>query len=173
MLFHVVPSVFLSIVIQITAYFKESDWLLKNFQSENGSRSCHGEQNRGCHVKEHKKNFVRNRCQQQVSNKWPCTCILFGANKTNSLGMSLIRIVGHFTNFKVMWKISAIIDILTLWWLMRTKLAEYFICVSCHRFCSPWKQIRGLPECFSNDGIVRLLGDGWFSSCVKGWEVPS
>ena len=35
---------------------KESDWLLKNFhQSENGLRSYHGEQNRGYHVKEHKK----------------------------------------------------------------------------------------------------------------------
>ena len=43
-------------VVLTTTYFKESDWLLKNFyQSENGSNSYHGEQNRGYHVKEDKK----------------------------------------------------------------------------------------------------------------------
>ena len=56
MLFQVVPSVLLSMVALITTYMKESDWLLKNFhQSENGLKSYHGEQNRGYHVKEHKK----------------------------------------------------------------------------------------------------------------------
>ena len=56
MLFHMVPSVLLSMVALITIYFKESDWLLKNFhQSENGSKSYHVEQNRGYHVKEHQK----------------------------------------------------------------------------------------------------------------------
>ena len=60
MLFHMV---LLSMVALITTYFKESDWLLKNFhQSENGSNSYHGEQNRGYHVKEHQK-----LCQKQVS----------------------------------------------------------------------------------------------------------
>ena len=52
-----------SMVALKTTYFKESDWLLKNFhQSENGWKSYHGEQNRGYHVKEHKK-----LCQKQVS----------------------------------------------------------------------------------------------------------
>ena len=38
---------------------KESDWLLKNFhQSENGLQSYHGEQNRGYHLKEHKKTIL-------------------------------------------------------------------------------------------------------------------
>ena len=56
MLFQVVPSVLLSMVALITTYMKESDWLLKNFhQSEKGLQSCHGEQNRGYHLKEHKK----------------------------------------------------------------------------------------------------------------------
>ena len=56
MLFQVVPSVLLSMVALITTYMKESDWLLKNFhQSENGLKSYHGEQNRGYHMKEHKK----------------------------------------------------------------------------------------------------------------------
>ena len=56
MLFQVVPSVLLSMVALITTYMKESDWLLKNFhQSENGLKSYHGEQNRGYHLKEHKK----------------------------------------------------------------------------------------------------------------------
>ena len=37
MLFHTVPSVLPYMVASITTYFKESDWLLKNFhQSENG-----------------------------------------------------------------------------------------------------------------------------------------
>ena len=54
--FHMVPSVLLSMVALITTYFKESDWLLKNFhQSKNGSNSYYGEQNRGYHVTEHTK----------------------------------------------------------------------------------------------------------------------
>ena len=61
--FHMVPSVLLSMVAIITTYFKESDWLLKNFhQSENGLKSYHGEQNRGYHMNEHK-----NLSQKQVS----------------------------------------------------------------------------------------------------------
>ena len=37
MLFHMVPSVLLSMAASMTTYFKESDWLLKNLhQSENG-----------------------------------------------------------------------------------------------------------------------------------------
>ena len=56
MLFHMVPSVLLSMVALITTYMKESDWLLKNFhQSENGLKSYHGEQNQGYNMKEHKK----------------------------------------------------------------------------------------------------------------------
>ena len=56
MLFQVVPSVLLSMVAFITIYMEESDWLLKNFQkSENGLQSYHGEQNRGYHLKQHKK----------------------------------------------------------------------------------------------------------------------
>ena len=51
-----VPSVLLSMVALITTYFKESDWLLKNLhQSESGSKSYHGEQNRGYHEKEYLK----------------------------------------------------------------------------------------------------------------------
>ena len=50
-----VPLVLLSMVALISTYFKESDWLLKNFdQSENGQKSYHEEQNQGYHVKEHK-----------------------------------------------------------------------------------------------------------------------
>ena len=56
MLFHMAPLFLLSMVALITTYFKESDWLLKNFhQSENGLKTYHGEQNQGYHVKEHKK----------------------------------------------------------------------------------------------------------------------
>jgi len=56
MLFHVVAFILVSMAAKITAYFKDSDWLLKNFdQWENGWKSYHGEQNRGYHVKEHKK----------------------------------------------------------------------------------------------------------------------
>ena len=56
MLFQVVPSALLSMVALITTYMKESDWLFKNLhQSENGSQSYHGEQNRGYHLKKHKK----------------------------------------------------------------------------------------------------------------------
>ena len=56
MLFHMVPLVLLFMEALITTYFKESDWLLKNFhQSEKGLQSYHGEQNRGYHMKEHKK----------------------------------------------------------------------------------------------------------------------
>ena len=63
MLFQVVPLVLLSMVALLITYMKESDWLLKNFyQSENGLKSYHGEQNGGYHVKEHKK-----LCQKQVS----------------------------------------------------------------------------------------------------------
>ena len=40
----------------INRHCKDSYWLLKNFdQSENGWKSYHGKQNRGYHVKEHKK----------------------------------------------------------------------------------------------------------------------
>ena len=52
-------------------------WLVKILQQPirffdiNGYWSCHGKQNRGYHVKEHK-NYIRNWCQ-----KW--SCILFGA----------------------------------------------------------------------------------------------
>ena len=43
-------------VASITTYFKESNKLLKNFhQLENGLKRYHGEQNRGYHMKEHKK----------------------------------------------------------------------------------------------------------------------
>ena len=60
MLFQVVPSVLLSMVALITTYMKESDWLLKNFhQSANGLKSCHGEQSRGYHLKEHKKLYQK------------------------------------------------------------------------------------------------------------------
>ena len=46
-----------------TAYFKDSDWLLKNFdQLKNGLKSYHGEQNQGNHVREPEK-----RGQKQVS----------------------------------------------------------------------------------------------------------
>ena len=63
MLFHMVPSVLLSMVAQITTYFKESDWLLKNLhQSESGWKTYHGEQNGGYLVKEHIK-----LCQKQLS----------------------------------------------------------------------------------------------------------
>ena len=55
MLFQVAPSVLLFMGALITTCMKESDWLFKNFhQSENG-KSYHGEQNRGYHVKEHRK----------------------------------------------------------------------------------------------------------------------
>ena len=60
MLLPLVPSVLLSMVALITTYVKESDWLLKNFhQSENGLQSYHGEQNRGYHLKEHKKLYQK------------------------------------------------------------------------------------------------------------------
>ena len=65
MLFHMVPSVMFSKAASTATYFKVSDWLFKNIhQSENGSNSYHGEQNRGFHVKEHKK-----LCQEQVSKQ--------------------------------------------------------------------------------------------------------
>ena len=87
MLFHTVPSVLLSMVAPITAYVKESDWLMKNYhQSENGWKSNHREHehSRGYHVKEHKK-CVRNRCQ-----KWPR--IWFVANyQVNSSDVIILK----------------------------------------------------------------------------------
>ena len=54
LLFHMVASVLFSMAAPRAAYFKDSDWLLKNFdQSKNGCKSYHGEQNQGYHVKEH------------------------------------------------------------------------------------------------------------------------
>ena len=61
--FQMVPSVLLFMVALIATYFIESDWLLKNLhQSESGSKSYHGKQNWGYHVKEHTK-----LCQKQLS----------------------------------------------------------------------------------------------------------
>ena len=47
-LFHVVACILFSMVALITTYFKESDWLLEQFdQSEIGSRSHHGKKLKG------------------------------------------------------------------------------------------------------------------------------
>ena len=52
MLFHMVTSFFFSMAAPITTYFKDFDWLFKNFdQLENGWESYHGEQNQEYHVK--------------------------------------------------------------------------------------------------------------------------
>ena len=56
MLFHMVACILFSMVALLTAYFKDSYWLLKKInQSKNGWKSYHGEQNQGYHEKEHKK----------------------------------------------------------------------------------------------------------------------
>ena len=68
MLLDMVPLVLLSMVALITTYMKESDWLLKNFhQSENGLQSYHEEQNRGYHLKEHKKTVLKTGVKSDVA----------------------------------------------------------------------------------------------------------
>ena len=63
----------------ITTYFKESDWLLKNFHhSENGSNSYHGERKQGYHVREHQE-----LCQKVVKSG-PAFCLGPRIEKTNS-----------------------------------------------------------------------------------------
>ena len=66
-----VPSDLLSTAaFKITTYFKESDWLLKNFhKSENGLKAAMESKTKGT-IRKSIKNCTRNRCQ-----KWPC--ILF------------------------------------------------------------------------------------------------
>ena len=54
-LFHMVACILFSMAAQITAYFKDSDWLLKILTQENGWKSYHGDQNPGYHVKGHEK----------------------------------------------------------------------------------------------------------------------
>ena len=60
MLFHMVASIFFSMAAPITTNFKDSDWLLKNFDpKKNGSKSYHGEKNRRDYVKKHRKLYAK------------------------------------------------------------------------------------------------------------------
>ena len=106
MLFHIVAFILVYMAAKITAYFKDSDWLLKNFdQQDNGLKSYHGEQNRGYHVKEHKKldqklvskvtlHFVQGHLSRKQTVQ-PATKQFFNSNKHLKRKYFLLALISY------------------------------------------------------------------------------